>query len=670
MALIGSVDNQGALQGQINDANGYLTGVISNAYLLGGQVVGMRGLKGDKGDTGDTGATGVGISSIAKTSSSGLVDTYTITYTNGNTATFDVTNGKDGTDGHSPTITASKVGDTTTIYADGVSIGTVIDGADGTDGYSPTANVSKVGDTATITITDKNSTTTATITDGTDGTDGQDGQDGADGFSPIANVTKVGDTATITITDENGTTTATISDGQDGANDKVYQQYQAESGYSYWRPLLIGKSSSGTEGFTPSSVTDQSYAFKTLEVQPSTGSIRMGTASFYKGSYTSKLSPTTLTANRTITIPNKSGTMALTSDISEKLYIVKVGYDSDEDEYYLNGGSFTDICDAYDEGMALILIYVDEDDYAYEYVLSNYAPDDDFITFSSSFAPEVVDTFTINSDDSVDYLQTTARTSALINDSLFVRGNSAVWEGTCSTVASTSAKYVNCSSFTADDQDVGTIVFVTFDETNSASPSGLTLNVQNRGAKPIKCLKDGQVSDIDSPSSLSGTMPFFYDGTNWVTLYDTSGGGSVNDVEVNGTSVVTGGVAEVTVPTKISDLNNDSLFARGHIATFHGTCSTAAGTGTKAVTCADFKASDLVAGAMIIVTFSNANSAAVGDLQLNVNSTGAYPIKQNKAGTISNFDDKGYLKASTYPFIFNGFNISVHIQRLTMGNLV
>lgn len=38
------------------------------------------------------------------------------------------------------------------------------------------------------------------------------------------------------------------------------------------------------------------------------------------------------------------------------------------------------------------------------------------------------------------------------------------------------------------------------------------------------------------------------------------GGGSVNDVEVNGVSVVVGGVAEVTVPTQTSDLVNDSDF--------------------------------------------------------------------------------------------------------------
>ena len=51
-----------------------------------------------KGDTGATGETGNGIASVAKTSTSGLVDTYTITYTDGTTSTFNVTNGKDGED--------------------------------------------------------------------------------------------------------------------------------------------------------------------------------------------------------------------------------------------------------------------------------------------------------------------------------------------------------------------------------------------------------------------------------------------------------------------------------------------------------------------------------------------------------------------------------------------
>ena len=45
------------------------------------------------------GAEGPGITSIIKTSTVGLVDTYTITYGNGQTATFTVTNGEPGRDG-------------------------------------------------------------------------------------------------------------------------------------------------------------------------------------------------------------------------------------------------------------------------------------------------------------------------------------------------------------------------------------------------------------------------------------------------------------------------------------------------------------------------------------------------------------------------------------------
>lgn len=60
---------------------------------------------------------GKGITSIAKTSTSGLVDTYTITFNDGNTTTFDVTNGQNGADGVSPDVTITTItgGHTVTI---------------------------------------------------------------------------------------------------------------------------------------------------------------------------------------------------------------------------------------------------------------------------------------------------------------------------------------------------------------------------------------------------------------------------------------------------------------------------------------------------------------------------------------------------------------------------
>ena len=62
---------------------------------------GATGAKGDKGDTGATGAkgekgdkgdAGVGIVSIVKTATNGNVDTYTITFTDGTTTTFEIVN--------------------------------------------------------------------------------------------------------------------------------------------------------------------------------------------------------------------------------------------------------------------------------------------------------------------------------------------------------------------------------------------------------------------------------------------------------------------------------------------------------------------------------------------------------------------------------------------------
>ena len=56
-------------------------------------VLNEQGPMGPAGPSGDPGPMGVGINSIIKTSTVGLVDTYTITYTNGIHQTFTVTNG-------------------------------------------------------------------------------------------------------------------------------------------------------------------------------------------------------------------------------------------------------------------------------------------------------------------------------------------------------------------------------------------------------------------------------------------------------------------------------------------------------------------------------------------------------------------------------------------------
>lgn len=141
------------------------------------------------------GKDGRGIMSIVKTATSGLVDTYTITYTDNTTSAFNVTNGKDGINGQ--------------------------DGADGQDGVG-IASIAKTAtsgliDTYTITLTN-GTTYTYQVTNGKDGDNGADGQDGTDGVG-IVSITKTStsglvDTYTILLT--NGTTTTfTVTNGSD-----------------------------------------------------------------------------------------------------------------------------------------------------------------------------------------------------------------------------------------------------------------------------------------------------------------------------------------------------------------------------------------------------------------------------------------------------------------------
>ena len=140
-----------------------------------------NGAKGDKGDTGATGATGKGITSITKTGTSGKVDTYTITYSDNSTSTFTVTNGTDGNDGNGiqsiEKISTSGNADTYRIhFTDSTYYDyTVTNGANGNDGKG-ISSIVKTGtsglvDTYTITYSD-NTTSTFTVTNGKDGEDG------------------------------------------------------------------------------------------------------------------------------------------------------------------------------------------------------------------------------------------------------------------------------------------------------------------------------------------------------------------------------------------------------------------------------------------------------------------------------------------------------------------
>jgi len=104
--------------------------------------------------------------------------------------------------------------------------------------------------------------------------------------------------------------------------------------------------------------------------------------------------------------------------------------------------------------------------------------------------------------------------------------------------------------------------------------------------------------------------------------------------------------ANIGVPTRYGGMG----YSGDNDATFYGTCSVNANVAEKTVTKAGF---NLVAGAWIAVKFANTNTAATSGLKLNVNSTGAKPIKYKNADLL----EAGQLEANRiYLFVYDGTN--------------
>ncbi len=174
-------------------------------------ATGPQGPQGEQGVPGQTGAAGLGIASVTGPVSNGLVDTYTITYTDNTTSTFTVTNGANGQNGatgpQGPQGEQGPVGPQGPQGEQGVPGQT---GAAGLGIASVTGPVSNgLVDTYTITYTD-NTTSTFTVTNGTDGQDGATGPQGPQGEQGPAGVgipqTLSLDGSILTISDGNNVT--------------------------------------------------------------------------------------------------------------------------------------------------------------------------------------------------------------------------------------------------------------------------------------------------------------------------------------------------------------------------------------------------------------------------------------------------------------------------------
>lgn len=191
---------------------GLALALFSAFALTGCNSEPVVGPQGPQGETGERGEDGVSIVSVDLTSSDGLVDIYTITYSDGTTSNFIVTNGKDGEqgiqgipgqDGHTPVITISSDG---YWVIDGVKTNTKAQGEQGEpgkDGTSlltgngePSANLGKNGDSyIDLDTWDFYVKTSGTWihTGNIKGEQGNQGNDGIDGIDGTAVVTGEGE---------------------------------------------------------------------------------------------------------------------------------------------------------------------------------------------------------------------------------------------------------------------------------------------------------------------------------------------------------------------------------------------------------------------------------------------------------------------------------------------
>ena len=169
-------------------------------WIINGTDTGVA-VQGPKGDKGEDGQDGRSIVSIEKTNSEGLVDTYTITYSDETTSTFIVFNGQDGEqgiqglpgeDGHTPTITIDAT--TGNWVIDGVDSGVKAQGPKGEDGRGIVSITRTDGDgtpgsvdTYTITYSD-DTTSTFLVVNGANGEQGLQGIPGDDGHTPTITI--------------------------------------------------------------------------------------------------------------------------------------------------------------------------------------------------------------------------------------------------------------------------------------------------------------------------------------------------------------------------------------------------------------------------------------------------------------------------------------------------
>ena len=188
----------------------------------------------------------------------------------------------------------------------------------------------------------------------------------------------------------------------------------------------------------------------------------------------------------------------------------------------------------------------------------------------------------------------------------------------------------------------GDTVTVAHNDTSSQA------SVSNSGRTYIQSITLDDFGHVTELSSATETVTI---PANNITGSGTSG----SIAKFSGANTLTDGPAVNTSATAGKYLSETGSWTRPLNGIFKGTCSTPAATTTKAVVCPEFTSADLVAGAIVFVTFTTTNSGAVASLNLNVNSTGAKRLKYMRNAAESDLPGVGYLRANmTYRFVYTG----------------
>lgn len=143
--------------------------------------------------------------------------------------------------------------------------------------------------------------------------------------------------------------------------------------------------------------------------------------------------------------------------------------------------------------------------------------------------------------------------------------------GTCTTAAATAAKVATVNGGMYFPLVDGTTIYVKFSNTNSAAVSGLTLNVNNTGAKSIVMLRNGNRENLSSYDCLragAACMFTYSDGYWWFLNADSDHTytlpSAMSQSEANtGTATTARTITAAVLDAKIKNVNKDFVVEQG-----------------------------------------------------------------------------------------------------------